>query len=231
MKRSDQKVVLISGAGRGLGAALAAHFAEGDWRVVGQYHRSRPRLAAPHFAVKADLSREAGARKVVTETVRRFGRIDVLINNSGVYHPKGIDRLTEGEWMEGLQTTVSATFFLTRAALPHLRKTRGRVVNIGDSSCERLGKRDLSLSYHVGKTGVLLATRAFAHAEARRRVTVNMVSPGMLENSVGKPPASRMPMGRFGQFADVIGAVDYLLSPGAEYVTGSNLIVGGGWNL
>ncbi len=235
-------VALITGAGRGLGSGLAKRLAQSGFAVALHYFSSEKtafRLAEAIRATgtetstfQADLARESEAIRLIDEVTGRFGRIDVLINNSGVYHAKSLQELTEKEWLEGIHSTATAAFFTTRAALPYLRKSgNGRVINIGDSSCGRAGARDLSMGYHIGKTGVYMLTRTFAREEARHQVTVNMVSPGYLENSQKLPNLSTIPAGRPGTFDDIWNAVEFLLKPGSGYLTGSNLILSGGWNL
>lgn len=226
-------VAIVTGAGKGLGKFLSHKLSQGGYDIFYHYHSSRPSDVSESDMCQADLSRESGALETITNCIKRFGRIDVLVNNAGVYHEKSLMDLSQEEWCEGINTTASACFFTTRAALPHLRKSPigGRVINIGDSSCERLTKRDLSISYHIGKTGVLLLTKSFAATEMAHGLTVNMVSPGMLENSVGKPPVSTMPAGRYGEFSDVWNVVEFLLSPQSAHITGSNILSGGGWNL
>jgi len=235
-------VALVTGAGRGLGAALAARLAARGYALALHAFKSQAgaqalrdqlrRAGAEAECFAGDLAREAEAQVLVREVTERFGRIDVLINNAGVYHEKKLQELSEGEWFEGLNSTASAVFFTTRAALPELRKSgRGRVINIGDSSCERPGARDLAVSYHIGKTGVYMLSRSFAQEEAGHGVTVNLVSPGYLEGSVGLPEAAKVPAGRWGTYEDVWNAVEFLLKPESGYLTGSNLVLSGGWNL
>ena len=184
------------------------------------------------IALKADLSNGEEAKRLLERVKLDFGQLDVLINNSGVYHEHNIQQLTDSEWHEGLNTTVSSAFFVTRSALPLLRESDlGRIINIGDSSCDRPGMRDLALSYHVGKTGVYILTRSFAASEAAYGITVNMVSPGFLENSVGLVEAKEIPAGRLGSFDDIINAVEFLLKKESGYITGTNIVVSGGWNL
>jgi 3-oxoacyl-[acyl-carrier protein] reductase len=162
----------------------------------------------------------------------RFGRLDLLVNNVGVYHERHGLELSEAEWFEGLNSTVTQTYFTTRAVLPLLRQDGlKRVVNIGDSSCDRTGARDLAWSYHVGKTGVWMLTRSFAAAEAEHGIAVNMVSPGFLENSLGEIAPAEIPAGRVGTFHDIYQAVHFLAKEAPAYLTGSNLVVSGGWNL
>jgi 3-oxoacyl-[acyl-carrier protein] reductase len=181
---------------------------------------------------RADLSDELQAWMMIHEVADRFGRLDILINNAGVYAARDLSELGSHAWTEGFDTTATAAFFTTRAALPLLRLSGcGRVVNIGDSSCDRPTARDLALSYHIGKTGVLMLTRSLATAEAPHGITVNMVSPGYLDNSVELPHPSLIPAQRHGTFADIHHAIRHLITPEAGYLSGSNLVVSGGWNL
>ena len=237
-----KQTALVTGAGRGLGAELSHRLARAGYAVGVHYHTSADAAKAvvasirlqggEAAAFRADLAHEGQARALVGDVAAAFGGLDVLINNAGVYHNKNLQQLSEPEWHEGLHSTATAVFFTTRAALPSLRQSGcGRIVNIGDSSSGRTGSRDLSISYHIGKTGVLMLTRSFAREEARHGITVNMVSPGYLENSLGLPPTSTIPAGRYGSFEDIWNAVEFLLKPVSAYVNGSNIVVSGGWNL
>jgi NAD(P)-dependent dehydrogenase (short-subunit alcohol dehydrogenase family) len=235
-------VALVTGAGTGLGSALAIDLATCGMKVAVHYNRSavgardtcdiiesRGGEAKPF---QGDLTSDQDAQRLVAEVADSFGGIDLLVNNSGVYRETPGIELSETEWFEGLNTTVTAAFFTTRASLPFLRvSARGRVVNVGDSACDRPGARDLAWSYHIGKTGLWILTRSLAAQEARHRVAVNMVSPGFLTNSVGLPDPDTMPSGRFAEFSDITQTVRFLAFDASSQVSGSNLVVSGGWNL
>lgn len=235
-------VALVTGAGRGLGSALAIDLARYGVRVALHYNRSADGARDTCDIIgssggearpfQADLTSDQDARRLVAEVVAYFGGIDLLVNNSGLYQETPGMELTETEWFEGLNTTVTAAFFTTRASLPYLRESgRGRIVNVGDSACDRAGVRDMAWSYHIGKSGVWLLTRSLAAQEARHDVAVNMVSPGFLPNSVGLPDPDTMPSGRFPTFDDINLAVRFLAFDAPSQLTGSNLVVSGGWNL
>ncbi|MDR1146387.1 MAG: SDR family oxidoreductase [Verrucomicrobiales bacterium] len=235
-------VALVTGSAGGLGAALARRLAQHGWAVAAHYRHSGRAAAAlvqsltaggaTAAAFQADLAVEAEAQRMVGEVIARFRQLDLLINNSGVYHAKPLATLSADEWFEGLNSTATAVFFTTRAALPHLGKAaNGRVINLGDAGCERVGARDLAISYHLGKTGALMLTKSFAREAAGRGVTVNMISPGYLDNSRELPDPGAIPAGRFGTADDVWNAVEFLIKPASGYLTGANLIVSGGWNL
>lgn len=237
-----EKTALVTGASGGLGAALASHLAKAGYAVALHY-RSRPEPAealadqfakegVPARAFGADLGKEAEAKELIEAVLGWAGRLDVLINNAGVYHETPLMELSEAQWHVGLTSTATAAFFTTRAALTSLREApHGRIVMIGDSSADRPTARDLAMSYHIGKTGVLMLARSFAQQEAPHGVTVNVVSPGYLENSIDLATAEQVPAGRYGNPDDIWNAVQFLLQPASDYLTGSNLVVGGGWNL
>lgn len=235
-------VALITGAGRGLGASLASDLAARGMTVALHYNASRSGAEETCRAIRdtggqaegfpGDLTKDHEARRMVADVAERFGRIDLLINNSGSYQETPGLELTESEWFQGLNTTVTAAYFTTRSCLPLLRESKlKRIINIGDSACDHPGVRDNAWSYHVGKTGVWLLTLSLAAQEAPNGLAVNMISPGYLENSVGLPAAESMPTGRFATFADIHDAVRFLAFDAPSQLTGSNLVISGGWNL
>jgi len=235
-------VALITGAGRGLGASLAVDLAAQGMTVALHYNASRAGAEETSQAIRdaggsaqsfqGDLTRDQGARRMVADVEERFGRIDLLINNSGSYQETRGLELTESEWFQGLNTTVTAAYFTTRCCLPLLRASElKRIINIGDSACDHPGVRDNAWGYHIGKTGVWLLTRSLAAQEAPHGLAVNMISPGYLENSVGLPAPESMPSGRFATFTDIHHAVRFLAFDAPSQLTGSNLVISGGWNL
>jgi NAD(P)-dependent dehydrogenase (short-subunit alcohol dehydrogenase family) len=232
------RVVFISGSGTGLGASLATFFSKQGDQVILHYYQSEKsakRLASkihPAAFFSGDLTQEKTCLELSKKIRSQFGRLDVLIHNSGVYTEKGLMNLNEEQWRKGFDTTATAAFFLTRSMIPLLRKSKhGRIVNIGDSSAERPTARDLSMSYHIGKTGLLMLTRSFAQQEARYGITCNMISPGWLKGSLGSLSKKQIPAGRYGTAFDIWNAIEFVLKPESDYLTGSHLVVSGGWNL
>ncbi len=235
------KVALITGGGSGLGAAISTHLAVHGYDIAIHYWSSQESalkvqeavIAAGQKAIlfQGDLTGEADILAMRESFDTEFDRLDLLVNNAGVYHEKAFYDLTEAEWFADLNSTATAVYFTTRTFISLLRATHGRVINIGDGGCDRPGARNMAPSYHVGKTGVWMLTRSFAKHEAKHGIAVNMVSPGLLETSVGLGSPDVVPAGRFGNFNDMFAAIDFLAGTGTPYITGSNLIVGGGWNL
>lgn len=246
---SEPKRILITGAGkwsegeeRGLGAALAVRLGSRGHTVVIN-HRSSGATSAELVAgeirdrsgkalvVKADVTDPGQVARMAVTIEHRLGGLDVVINNAGRFVLKHYDRLTPEEWETQISSTATATYYVSMAMLPMLRRQRGRIINISDAGADRITSRPRTLPYYIGKAGVLMITRTMARAEARSGVTVNAILPGVLGNSDPLPDESRIPAGRHGTPDDVLGAVDFLLSEQAGYVTGSFIQVGGGWNL
>lgn len=232
---------LVTGSARGLGRHLAVELGSDGFDVIVHYRSSRDEAEETAGLIAAtggtaelvagDLSDPASV-EAMAESLGAAGGLDVLINNVGGFIIRHTDDLTTDDWDHVLAATASATFYTTRALLPLLRESEhGRIVNIADSGADNLRASPKSLPYYVGKTGVLIMTKTFAVTEASRGVTVNAVMPGVLENSITFPALDKIPAGRLGTLHDIAGAVRYLVSPEADYVTGSYLQVGGGWNL
>lgn len=235
------KTALVTGGGSGMGAAICKHLAEAGYHVAIHFNSSLESAEAVKSQVEdcgqkalllqANLAEEPEILRIKEQFRQSWDRLDLLVNNAGVYHEKGFADLTEQEWHLEINSTATAVYFTTRAFLPLLRTSKGRVINIGDGACDRPGARSMAPAYHIGKTGVYILTRSFAQLEAEHSVAVNMVSPGLLETSVGLAAPDMVPAGRFGTFDDMFAAIDFLASAETPYITGSNLIVGGGWNL
>jgi 3-oxoacyl-[acyl-carrier protein] reductase len=233
--------ILITGAGRGLGRAMAIHLGRPGTRLYLHHHQSRDgadeaaRILAAEGAdgvpLQADLSSAPARKALIAEVARRTDRLDVLIHNASLYDPVPLLDGSAEDWSRILEVSCTAVFDLTQMALPLLRKPGGaRVILLGDSGADRIQARTQAVAYHVAKLGVHVLTRSFAKALGADGITVNQISPGVLENSVDGPE-SPIPLGRFGRFEDVLGALDFLLSPEADYVSGANIVVSGGWNL
>ena len=237
-----RRIVLITGSAKRLGAALARGLAVDGHRIALHCRTSRREGEQTRQAIiqaggeatlfENPLADLADGERLVREIVTQYGGLDTLINNAGIFCRKGFEDLTQAEWEAGFASTAGAAFIASRAALPHLRAGgHGRIVNIGDSMSDRLGYANPAMSYYIGKAGLWMMTQTLAATEAKHGVTVNMVSPGMLEDSVGRAPVEEMPLGRYGTYDDVLRPIRFLLGDGTEALTGSNLHVGGGWNI
>lgn len=238
---SSPRVCLVTGAGRGLGRAIAVHLARPDTRLLLHHHASAKGAedtateaearGSQVTLLQADLADPAGRERLMDAVERHTQALQVLVNNAGVFPDAPLLDITPEEWQRTLDITCSAVFHLTRRAVPLLRAgAPARVINIGDSAADRITAHTTATPYHVAKLGVHVLTRSFARALGPDGITVNLLSPGFLEGSLGSHGAP-IPAGREGRPQDLLGALDYLLSSAADYVSGANLVVSGAWNV
>lgn len=182
-------------------------------------------------AFQADLTKEREASRLIESVEERFGRIDILINNFGPILVKPWVELTAKDWQFILRGNLESAFFCLKAVLPGMkRRNWGRIINIGYSRAEQLVAFSSITPYAIAKTGLLILTRSVAASVASSGITVNMVSPGLMEGGV-LPPSRSVQKGRLGRFDDISEAVLFLVSEKAGYITGTNLVVAGGWKI
>ena len=243
MKRDApiEKIALVTGSSRGLGRNIALRLAGVVDGVAVHYENSRKRAlevvkaigekGKKSAAFQADLMKEKEASVLVKRVEERFGRIDILINNFGPLLVKPWQELTAKDWEYMLQGNLESAFFCLKAAIPGMKRRKwGRVINIGYSRAEQLVAFSSITPYAIAKTGLLILTRSVAASVASSGITVNMVSPGLMEEGI-LPPAKSVPKRRLGRFEDISEAVLFLVSEKAGYITGTNLIVAGGWKI
>lgn len=243
---AEAGVALVTGASRGIGRAVAERLAGAGYDVAVNY-RSNEAAAAEvvaavegagrrSVAVAADVSDPDAAAGAVAEVEDRLGRLDVLVNNVGEFFFKPLGAMSAAEWRSVLDSNLSSAFYATAAALPGMRRRRrGRIVNIGLSPVALVRAAPNVAAYAVAKTGIVVMTMSLAVEEAANGITVNCVSPGLIDNGYLPPEQAgwmhkRVPMGRLGRPEEVADAVAYLVSEQASYVTGANLTVSGGWD-
>ena len=233
--------VLVTGSARGLGRSIAINLGLDGHEVVIHYRSSRTRAESAAnlirqgggraHSIQGDVTVPADVAGMADAIRTELGGLDALVNNVGDFILKNLDDLTIEEWDAQIASTVSATYYVSKAMLPMLRDGGGRIINLSDSGADRLSARPRSLPYYVGKTGVLIVTRTMAVTEAPYGITVNAILPGALENSDPLPALARIPARRHGTFEDVCAAVRFLLGSNTDYISGSFIQVGGGWNL
>jgi NAD(P)-dependent dehydrogenase (short-subunit alcohol dehydrogenase family) len=223
-----------------LGRRLAEDLARRGLRVVVNYRGSKDEAEAvvagisdgggSARAVRCDVGDSGDVAAMFRSVADVEGRLDVLINNVGVYSPRSILELDVDQWDATLRTNLSGAFYCCRAAWP-LMRDGGAIVNIGYAGVDALTANTDATDYQVSKTGLLVLTKSLAKALAPRGVRVNMVSPGQLANSIDLPGdvAGEIPAGRAGTLDDISAAVAFLVEN--EYVTGQNIDVAGGYRL
>ena len=242
--RSPAPAALVTGGARGIGRALALALAEDGYAVGIVTRRSETaarrtvagceRLGVRSRYWLADLTDITATELVAREFVRRFRRWDVLINNVGDYWAGPLLRMKNDTLRAMFQSNFSVAARLSLLAVKAMRRRRtGRIVNIGYVFADRLHANPRVAAYQAAKTALLSYAASLGQVAMADGITVNTVSPGVHHNTV-EPPADAarlIPAGRMGADADIVGAVRYLLSPQAAYVTGSHIKVSGGYGI
>ena len=227
----EDQVILVTGSAKGLGRFLAEKIEGVGATTFFHFRNSKSRpVRFSSESVCFDVRDKEAVQKGVASIVKKCGRLDALIQCVGPYHPKRIDELSDHEWKTDLETTLHGSFNLSQQVLPTMRKNRfGRIIYVGDSMADRLTTSPHSVAYKIAKNGLYSLARAFAQTEMKNGITVNVVSPGVMPNSVVKPSTKAMPRVRLTKFEEVYQAILFLLSKGASKVTGTNLVVSGGF--
>ncbi|MGZ5046040.1 MAG: SDR family NAD(P)-dependent oxidoreductase [Usitatibacter sp.] len=243
MMRFEGKVVIVTGAGSGIGEGTARRFsAEGATVVLVGRHKGSINAVAKDLpsertvARVADVSKYREIEAVVASTAKRFGRLDVLVNNAGIFKGSTVTKTTPGEWQEVMDTNAGGVFNGSKAALPHLIRTKGCIVNT--ASVSGLGGDWAMSAYNASKGAIVNLTAAMAMDYGKDGVRVNSVCPsltltGMTKDMAKKPALmakfkERMPLGRIAMPADIAAVIAFLASDDARFVTGVNLPVDGG---
>ncbi len=239
------KTAVITGAAKGIGAAIAVAFAKSGYKVVINYNKSEERARSlcqilndtyPTEAVciQADVSTPEGAKKLISESLSAFGDIDVLVNNAGIAQQKLFTDITNDDWQNMINTNLSSVFYVSREAVPFMvSKKSGSIVNISSIWGETGGSCEVH--YSAAKAGVIGLTKALAKELAPSGITVNCVCPGVIRTDMLnsfteadlKALAEETPVMRLGSPKDVADAVFYL-GTNSGFVTGQALGVNGG---
>jgi NAD(P)-dependent dehydrogenase (short-subunit alcohol dehydrogenase family) len=229
---AQQKVAIITGASQGIGEALVKAYRDRNFRVVATSRSIKPSSDPDVLAVAGDIADPKTAERVVSQAIERFGRVDSLVNNAGIFIAKPFTDYTDEDYARMLSTNLNGFFHITqRAAKEMLKQGSGHIVQITTSLVDHASSSVPSVLASLTKGGLSAATKSLAIEFAKKGVRVNAVAPGVIKTPMHKPEtheflANLHPVGRMGEIRDIVDAVLYL--EGAAFVTGETLHVDGG---
>ena len=247
MRKLEDKVAIVTGASKGIGASIAKHLAAEGAAVVVNYASSREgadrvvaeivRAGGRAIAIQADLAKPADVDRLFAETAKAFGRLDVLVNNAGIYEFRPLEDITPEHFHKHFDVNVLGVLLASRAAVKHFGPAGGSIINIS-SGATRLTPAN-SAVYSATKAAVEAITGVLAKELGPRRIRVNAVLPGVVltegvraggfdEGDFRKEMEARTPLGRIGQPEDIAPAVVFLAAEDSAWITGESLLVAGG---
>ena len=247
MKRLEGKVAVVTGASKGIGAAIAKHLAAEGAAVVVNYASSKEgadrvvdeiaKKGGNAVAVQANVAKQADIDRLFAETKRKFGKLDILVNNAGVYEFSPVESVTEGHFHKQFDLNVLGLVLTSQAAVKHFSPAGGSIVNIS-SLASTLAPANASV-YSATKGAVDTLTKSLAKELGPRKIRVNAINPGMVEtegvhaagfidSDFQKRQEAETPLGRIGQPDDIAPAAVFFASDDASWITGETLVIAGG---
>ncbi|MBI4780854.1 MAG: glucose 1-dehydrogenase [Oscillatoriophycideae cyanobacterium NC_groundwater_1537_Pr4_S-0.65um_50_18] len=247
MKKLDGKIAIVTGASKGIGAAIAQHFAAEGAAVVVNYASSKEaadrvveeitNAGGKAIAIQADVSKKADVEQLFAKTQQTFGKLDILVNNAAIYQYQPLEEITEQHFYEHFNLNVLGLLFATQQAVKHFGKEGGNIVNIS-SIASTATPANLSV-YNGTKAAVDAITKSIAKELGSRNIRVNAINPGMVETeglqaigAIGgdfqKQIEAQTPLGRIGQPQDIALAAAFFASSDSAWITGETLIISGG---
>lgn len=229
---AEQKVAIVTGASQGLGEAIVRGYRDRNYRVVANSRSIKPSTESDVLAIAGDIGDPATAERIVAQTLDRFGRIDTLINNAGIFVAKPFTDYTDQDYAQILATNLNGFFYITRRVAKEMAKQgSGHIVQVTTSLTDHANSNVPSVLASLTKGGLNAATKSLAIEFAKVGIRVNAVSPGVIKTPMHAPAthdflAKLHPVGRMGEIKDVVDAVLFLESAG--FVTGEILHVDGG---
>lgn len=245
MGRLENRIAIVTGAGQGIGRAIALGMAcEGAGLVIadldeanaGAVKREIERGGGKASALYTDISNEGSVRGMIDHTLNEHGRVDILVNNAGIFPTSSVEEMAEEEWDRVIGTNLIGTFLCSRAVVPHLLTQRsGRIISLTSGRAFQ-GARH-GAHYAASKAGIIAFSKSLALELAPYGITVNVICPGITDTAQPRghqteeqiyAQGQRIPLGRIGQPEDLAGPAIFLASDAAGFITGQTILVNGG---
>jgi len=239
------KVALVTGASRGIGRAIAECLSLSGARVIANYHKSEKEITSlvetlqnKHCvieAMRADVTNGKDVEQMVDEAAKRYGYIDILINNAGLKQDSFLALMSDEDWGKVIDTNLKSVYYVTKwVSRIMMRQRKGSIINM--SSLSAFKGLAGQTNYAASKGGITSFTRAAAQELGRFGIRVNAVAPGLIATDLVKDMdqealaglSQRIPLGRIGRPEDIVGAVLFLASDQSDYITGQTLLIDGG---
>src|ERR1700722_9166065 len=240
MKALNNRVALVTGGSRGIGAAVAMALAGAGADVAVNYRERADaanavcgeikKIGKKAIAVRADVSVAADVRRMIAEVEAHLGSIEILVINAAIAHPRKLEEITGAEWDEVLTVNLKSVFLVTQAVVGAMRERRwGRIINLSSVAAQTGGA--VGAHYAASKAGIIGLTHSCASSFVRDGITVNAIAPALIETDMvtSNPNANPklIPMGHFGSVDDVASVAVMLATN--DYITGQTISVNGGW--
>ena len=238
------KVAIITGGSRGIGFETAKIFSENGASVVitSSNHQNLENAAnqlTNTIPISADITKEEEVKKVVEETIKKFGKLDILVNNAGIFPKiKQLHEISELEWNKVLDVNLNGPFRFTKFSIPYLQKTSGTIINVSSDAGLKAYEGFNADAYSASKAALIVLTKCWALEYAKDKIRVNCVCPGVVDTEMTKPflktekdrefMDNDHPIGRIGQPDEIAKSVLFLASEDSSWTTGAILAVDGG---
>jgi len=245
MGRLENRIAIVTGAGQGIGKAIALGMArEGAGLVIadlneanaGAVKREIERVGGKASALYTDISNEESVRGMIDATLNEYGRVDILVNNAGIFPTSSVEAMQEEEWDRVIGANLVGTFLCSKAVVPHLlAQCSGRIISLTSGRAFQGAKH--GAHYAASKAGIIGFSKSLALELAPYGITVNVICPGITDTAQPRghqteeqiyAQGQRIPLGRIGQPEDLAGPAVFLASDAAGFITGQTILANGG---